>query len=109
MSYPNLPAEVALSRYMRDQDRAEDEYEASLPARRMQAQEALTEPDELRKVLNDEPFAYPLARLFSNFEQAGKEVRQLDPLLTKCPHVEGLLQAVAQLERQAFQMLMGEE
>lgn len=99
---------AALNSYMRDQDRNEREWEAGHEDRVWEATESLTDADALKKVLNDEEFAAPLAKLNEARDRAIKSMTVLD-LKKQHPELWALAEAATQLERVCFNYLMGDE
>lgn len=98
----DIPCRVSsdLRAYERNQERAEREWENSEPERRLEAEDALEEPEQLKTVLNDEEFAAPLSRMFRNIERAFKgDVDARD----------AVLQSVQAMKIQCFDKLMGRE
>lgn len=89
----DVPCRVSadLRRYEAEQEKREREWEESIAERRELAEEAIEDPDELRKILNDQPLAIPLARLMRNLSQAIEET---------CPGVlEGKMNTTAEVVR----------
>jgi len=95
-----------LRRHERQQEEAEREYKAELPARKWQAMEDIKDPNALRKLLEDDILAGPLARAMHNLEFAQKEISELgqEPI-----GIRACLQSLAQIELMLFNMAMGDE
>ncbi len=67
----------AVSLHLIDQANREEAYERALPLRMENAEEAIQDIAELKKILNDEDLANFLAPIMQDFEQAMNEVNGL--------------------------------
>lgn len=96
-----VPCRVSLDlrRHMAEQDRAELEDAASLDERRFEAEQNVTDPEALKKVLNDADLALPLSDCFRHLEQAkaGNQVAQF-----------AIFGAIERMEKSCIDWLMGE-
>ena len=100
-----------LSKYQREEDAAEMEYQRDLPARLWEAHEAIQSEPELRNILQDEVLAGPISRMMYNLEEAASERSKL---MGKIPDAEligitAILQSASQLEKLLINMAMGDE
>lgn len=64
-SMNDVPCRVSadLRRYQSEQNRLQQLADEEREARRFEAEEAVVDGSELAKVMNDEPLAYPLAKI----------------------------------------------
>jgi len=95
-----------LRRLAKQEREAELDYLEDLPNRRWQAMQDIQDPNALRKLLQDEVLAGPLARAMYNLEFAQKEISELreEPV-----GIRACLQSLSQIELMLFNMAMGEE
>jgi len=95
-----------LRRLAKQEREAELDYLEDLPNRRWQAMQDIQDPNALRKLLQDEVLAGPLARAMHNLEFAQKEISELgqEPI-----GIRACLQSLSQIELMLFNMAMGEE
>lgn len=100
------PVEIAILKREEDNDAAEAAFEHARGEREFDAREAITDPDGLKSILNDDWLAYGLSRQQRNLERAVSELSKLqieyrvpdDALI----YLRGLVQATAQIERDLF-------
>lgn len=92
--------------YDRQQAAAEMAWELNRPEREAEAMWAITDPDELKTMLEDDWLAYSLARQQGNIEGAVKELGKLqfdhripDSALIS---IRALVQATVQIQRDLF-------
>ena len=89
-----------LSRHMREQDAAELRFEQAKEQIEWDAEEALRDPEKLKRVLNDTELAQPLAVAFDNYERAVEEMAGKE-----MPATAAILAVVGRIRKQAFQWL----
>lgn len=111
----NLPDRVSLDlrRYERQQHDAELEHRIDRPARVWEATEAVRDPEQLSKVLNDGELAAPLAELMTHFEALGYEISKLQSDHRIGDEALGAIKAsasaIAKIERQLVAWQLGDD
>ena len=105
--------EYDTAQHLREQaDREElfDELSDEIDAHQIVlAKEAITDPEILRTILDDELLAYDLARIMGNLEGAVKEFSALASSMQGNYSLQGLLEAACNLERLLFTRAHGNE
>ena len=111
----SIPDRVDLDRrrYERQQAEAEMEHRASRAARIFEAHAATRDPAELRKLLEDEGLAGPLAELMQRFERLPLEIAKLEREHRVQPEmlveIKAVASTLARIERQLFSYAIGDE
>ncbi len=86
---------------LRIHEREQDEAERAAPTKRElleKAHELIRDPDELRKILDDEDLAGPLAQMFRELDASINEAAEQMGRV-KTPATDAIRQAAAQMER----------
>ena len=93
---------------LRIHEREQDEAERAAPTKRElleQAHELIRDADELRRILNDENLAGPLAQMFRELDASiGEAAEQMGRV--KMPATDAIRQAAAQMERIACNWML---
>jgi hypothetical protein len=97
----------AVSLHLIDQANREEAYERALPLRIEQAEEAIQDIAELKKILNDEDLANFLAPIMQDFGQAMNEINDL-ALQGRVLTLANLMRNVARLRTCLIEMHAGE-
>lgn len=114
MNFPDRVS-IDLRKLARQEREAELEYQTELPNRKFEAFNQIQDPNELRKILNDEVLSTPLARAMYNLKDAQKELaelqfRQRDRVQEKeIISLRACMQSLSHIEMMLFNMAMGDE
>jgi hypothetical protein len=102
------PIHLAIRQREERNDRVEREYNDQYCARVDEALLNIEQPEKLKRILEDEALAKPLAQLMEAFDVCMQERRVLDPLYKFTPAWGTALRAMAELQRQLCVWEMGE-
>lgn len=111
----DLPDRVSIDLRRREQQEreAELEHQAAQPARIFEAQLAIRDPEALRKLLEDEELAGPLADLMERLDDLTREISMLEREHRVRPEqivqIKDTASALAKIQRQLFVYAMGGE
>jgi hypothetical protein len=102
------PINLAIRQREEANDRAEREYSDQYSARLQEALLNIEQPEKLKRILEDEALAEPLAMLMEAFDVCLQERRVLDPLSKFTPAWGMALRAMSEIQRQLCVWEMGE-